>query len=52
MNFWKNEAGASTVEWVVIAAVVVGIAIALLSFLAPGIGNLAETNANVLEISN
>lgn len=48
--FINDTSAAITVEWVVLVAAIVGIAIAVLTFLAPGIGALASRNANVLSI--
>ncbi len=44
-NFAKNESGAVTVDWVVLTAAIVGIAIAVLTVIAGGI-NTASNNIN------
>ena len=46
--FMENETGGITVEWVVLTAAIVAIAIAALLVYAPSLGDLAECNANVL----
>ena len=42
-NFWKDEDGAVTVDWVVLTAAVVGLGIAGVSTVSTGIGNLATS---------
>jgi len=44
-NFVKNESGAVTVDWVVLTAAIVGIAIAVLTVVSGGI-NQAATSIN------
>lgn len=51
-EFLQDTSGATTVEWVVIAAAVVGLAIAALSVVAPGINNIANANQNCINESN
>ena len=41
-NFAKNESGAVTVDWVVLTAAIVGIAIAVLTVISGGIGSAAS----------
>ncbi len=40
-NFFKNESGAVTVDWVVLTAAIVGIAIAVLTAISGGINDAA-----------
>ncbi|HSF93110.1 MAG TPA: hypothetical protein VLA51_13030 [Paracoccaceae bacterium] len=47
--FLANETGGITVEWVVLGALIVAVAIAALSVYAPTLGALADCNANVLD---
>ena len=42
-NFISDESGAVTVDWVVLTAAIVGIAIAVLTLIAVGIGSSSET---------
>ena len=44
--FWQDETGAVTVDWVVLTAAIVGIAIAVISTIEGGV------NATATEISN
>ncbi len=41
-SFWKNESGAVTVDWVVLTAAIVGIAIAVLTVIAGGVNNASN----------
>jgi len=47
-NFAKNESGAVTVDWVVLTAAIVGIAIAVLTVVSGGINNAANAINNQL----
>ena len=40
--FLKDEAGAVTVDWVVLTAAVVGLGLLIFSYVRPGVSNLAE----------
>ncbi len=39
--FLKDEAGAVTVDWVVLTAAVVGLGLLIFSYVRPGVSNLA-----------
>ena len=41
-NFWQDESGAITVDWVVLAAAVVGLAIALITTVGGGAQDHAD----------
>lgn len=47
-SFWSDEAGAVTVDWVVLTAAIVGLAIAVVSVIAGGTQQLADNIAHVL----
>lgn len=47
--FAKDESGAVTVDWVVLTAAIVGIAIAVLTVIAGGINSAANAIDNELE---
>lgn len=40
--FLKDEAGAVTVDWVVLTAAVVGLGLLIFSWVRPGVSNLAQ----------
>ncbi|MFN4203439.1 MAG: hypothetical protein ACK4GM_10325 [Tabrizicola sp.] len=40
--FLKDEAGAVTVDWVVLTAAVVGLGLLIFSYVRPGVSNLAQ----------
>jgi Flp pilus assembly pilin Flp len=40
--FLKDEAGAVTVDWVVLTAAIVGLGLLVFSFVRPAVSNLAE----------
>ncbi len=40
--FLKDEAGAVTVDWVVLTAAVVGLGLLIFSYVRPGVSNLAS----------
>ncbi len=40
--FLKDEAGAVTVDWVVLTAAVVGLGLVVFSFIQPAVSNLGE----------
>ncbi len=40
--FLKDEAGAVTVDWVVLTAAIVGLGLLVFSFVRPGVSNLAQ----------
>jgi len=40
--FLKDEAGAVTVDWVVLTAAVVGLGLLIFNFVRPAVSNLAE----------
>jgi Flp pilus assembly pilin Flp len=40
--FLKDEAGAVTVDWVVLTAAVVGLGLLIFTFIRPGVSSLAE----------
>ena len=48
--FLKDEAGAVTVDWVVLTAAVVGLGLVIFSILSPAVNNL--TNDIALTMSN
>ena len=48
-NFLNNESGAVTVDWVVLTAAIVGIAIAVLTLISGGIQNAANSIDDTLE---
>ncbi len=48
-NFAKNESGAVTVDWVVLTAAIVGIAIAVLAIISGGINTAANGIDDELE---
>lgn len=48
-NFAKDESGAVTVDWVVLTAAIVGIAIAVLTVIAGGINTAANAINTELE---
>lgn len=48
-NFAKNESGAVTVDWVVLTAAIVGIAIAVLTIIAGGINTASNAIDDELE---
>lgn len=41
-KFWESEAGAITVDWVVLTAAIAGIGFAVMMVVAPGIGEKAN----------
>ncbi len=41
-SFLKDEAGAVTVDWVVLTAGIVGLGIIVFTFIRPSVSNLAE----------
>ena len=43
-NFYKDESGAVTVDWVILTAAIVGIAIAVLTIIAGGINTSANSS--------
>ncbi|SFT00073.1 hypothetical protein SAMN04488040_2689 [Sulfitobacter marinus] len=47
-NFKKNESGAVTVDWVVLTAAVVGLAVAAYSSIETGASNLTSNTATYL----
>lgn len=42
-SFWADEDGATTVEWVVLCAGVVGLGIAVTNLLSSGVGKVATS---------
>ena len=44
--FLKDEAGAVTVDWVVLTAAVVGLGLVVFTLIRPAIGNLAQDIAD------
>jgi len=40
--FLKDDAGAVTVDWVVLTAAIVGLGLLVFNFVRPGVSNLAE----------
>jgi len=46
--FLKDEAGAVTVDWVVLTAAVVGLGLLIFSFVRPAVSNLAASINNEL----
>lgn len=50
--FLKDEAGAVTVDWVVLTAAVVGLGLVVFSFIQPAVSSLAtDIGAEILEAS-
>ncbi|WP_128514216.1 hypothetical protein [Tabrizicola thermarum] len=47
--FLKDEAGAVTVDWVVLTAAVVGLGLLIFSYVRPGVSNLASAIGDELE---
>ena len=47
--FLKDEAGAVTVDWVVLTAAVVGLGLLIFNWVRPAVSNLAESINNELE---
>ncbi|WP_374396882.1 hypothetical protein [Tabrizicola sp.] len=47
--FLKDEAGAVTVDWVVLTAAVVGLGLLIFTFVRPAVSNLAGAIATELE---
>ena len=48
MRFWRNEAGAVTVDWVVLTAAIVSLGIAVVAALGAGVGGLGGGIASAL----
>ncbi len=48
-NFLKNEDGAVTVDWVVLTAAIVGLAIAVLASVSGGVTSLSDKISSNLE---
>ena len=46
--FLKDEAGAVTVDWVVLTAAIVGLGLLVFSFVRPAVSNLAQGIGNEL----
>ena len=46
--FLKDEAGAVTVDWVVLTAAIVGLGLLVFSFVRPAVSNVAEQIANAM----
>jgi len=46
--FLKDEAGAVTVDWVVLTAAIVGLGLLVFNFVRPAVSNLAEGIGNEL----
>ena len=46
--FLKDEAGAVTVDWVVLTAAIVGLGLLVFNFIRPAVSNLAEGIGNEL----
>lgn len=46
--FLKDEAGAVTVDWVVLTAAVVGLGLLIFSWIRPAVSNLAQSINNEL----
>ena len=46
--FLKDEAGAVTVDWVVLTAAIVGLGLLIFNFVRPAVSNLAEGIGNAL----
>jgi Flp pilus assembly pilin Flp len=46
--FLKDEAGAVTVDWVVLTAAIVGLGLLVFTFVRPAVSNLAEGIGNEL----
>lgn len=47
--FLNDEAGAVTVDWVVLTAAIVGLGLLVFNFVRPAVSNLAEGIGNELE---
>lgn len=47
--FLKDEAGAVTVDWVVLTAAVVTLGLVVFTFIRPAVGNLAQDIANEVD---
>jgi hypothetical protein len=47
--FLKDEAGAVTVDWVVLTAAVVGLGLVVFAFIAPAVSSLADEIGNEIE---
>ncbi len=47
--FLKDEAGAVTVDWVVLTAAVVTLGLVVFTFIRPAVGNLAADIANEVD---
>ena len=48
-NFWKDEAGAVTVDWVVLTAAIVGLGIAVLASVRTGATTMAGNISTELQ---
>lgn len=48
-RFWRGDSGAVTVDWVVLTAALVGLALAVMGTLRTGTFSLATTTAGALQ---
>ncbi len=48
LDFWNDESGAATVDWVVMTAASVGLGVAVMGEISDGIENLAQDIDTVL----
>ncbi len=49
--FVKDEDGAVTVDWVVLTAAIVGIALAIVATVSSGLNNAANNIANAIDVA-
>lgn len=51
-EFWKDEVGAITVDWVILTAAIVGVAIATLIVISGGVNSAANATDDELETTS